>query len=162
MSVGLLCGGEIYIMDKAAFLQYNSLLQEIKQDILKVEKLQDEIALMSPDKEEVTDVVTTGKRGKKPISTKKIHGFESHSKINRKRAQLRKRIGLKNLHIARMEEQIGEVEEYIDSLQDSEMRRILKYRCIDNMDWQSVAEKMGAGYTAESCKQRFSRFLREK
>ena len=149
-------------MDKAGFLQYNSLLQEIKQDTAKVELLQNEIETMRPDKEEVTDVVTTGKRGKKPISTKKIHGFESHAKINRKRALLRKRIGLKNLHIARMYEQTAEVEEYIDSLQSSELRRILKYRCIDNMDWQSVAGKRGAGYTAESCKQRFSRFLREK
>lgn len=57
---------------------------------------------------------------------------------------------------------VADAEEYIYSIDDSELRRITEFYCIDRKNWDEVAEAMGEGYTAEACKQKFSRFMRVK
>ena len=113
-------------------------------------------------RDRVTDVVTKGKRGKKPLGTCVIRGENDHSAINRKRARLRERKAKKELHVSRIEMMVADAEEYIYSIDDSELRRITEFYCIDRKNWDEVAEAMGEGYTAEACKQKFSRFMRVK
>lgn len=152
-------------MDREAFKNYINLLKEIEENDRRINQLQRQINDMKPKAREVTDIVSCGKRGKKPIATKKIHGFYDHSAINKKIANMRRRISIKHLQVAALEERIADVEEYIDGMKDDEIRRLLTLYCADGdgghlKTWEQVAEEMGPGYTAESCRQMFSREMR--
>lgn len=54
-----------------------------------------------------------------------------------------------------------EIEIFISSIDDSMMRQILEYRCCKLKSWQDVAEKLGNGYTADSVRQTYHRFLKD-
>lgn len=149
-------------MDKSILKQLMSLVLEIEDEKKRIQKLQDEIDRTRPDVREVSDIVSEGKRGKKSLGTCKIHGFEDHNKRNKKLRTLRRRKAIKELHTVELEEMVVQAEEYIYSTDDSELRRILEFYCIDRKNWKEVAEEMGEGYTAEACKQAYSRFMRSK
>lgn len=149
-------------MDKNILKQYVSLLKEFKDEEARVQELEAEIAAMRPIDNEVTDVVTRGRRGKKTLGTYVIRGVDDHTRINQKRAQLRVRKAKKELHLSQIEMMVVNAEEYIYSLEESELRRILIFFCIDRKTWDEVAKAMGDGYTAEACKQKYSRFMRAK
>lgn len=149
-------------MDKSILRQYASILAEFDEENKRINAIELEIASMEPEQKEVSDVVTRGKRGRKPLGTCTVHGYEDHQKLNRKRARLRERKAKKELHSVHLDDMIIDAEEYIYSLPESELRRILLFKLIDKKTWQEVAESMGDGYTAEACKQKFSRFMRVK
>lgn len=56
-------------------------------------------------------------------------------------------------------EQAAEVEQYIRTIEDSRMRRIIQYRVIDGLSWYEVADRIGGKATSESCRKYFERFL---
>ena len=53
---------------------------------------------------------------------------------------------------------VSEVEQYINSIEDCRMRRIIRYRFIDKLSWNAVADKMGGNVTGESVRKNFERF----
>ncbi len=60
---------------------------------------------------------------------------------------------------AELLELTNSVEEYINSIKDSRMRRIIQYRILDNLPWCDVAEKIGGKSTGDSCRKYFERFF---
>ncbi|WP_312044785.1 hypothetical protein [Anaerotignum sp.] len=54
---------------------------------------------------------------------------------------------------------VSEVEQYINSIEDCRMRRIIRYRFIDKLSWNAVADKMGGNNTEGSIKMAISRFI---
>ena len=54
-----------------------------------------------------------------------------------------------------------EIEIFIASVDDSMMRRILEYRCCKLRSWQDVADILGEGYTADSVRQTYHRFIKD-
>ena len=58
-----------------------------------------------------------------------------------------------------MLEQAAEVEQYIRTIENSRMRRIIQYRVIDGLSWYEVADRIGGKATSESCRKYFERFL---
>ena len=54
-----------------------------------------------------------------------------------------------------------EIEIFISSIDDSLTRQIVEYRCCKLKSWQEVADKLGNGYTAESTRQIYHRFIKE-
>ena len=60
---------------------------------------------------------------------------------------------------AKLLEQTAEVEQYIRTIEDSRMRRIIQYRVIDGLSWYEVADRIGGKATSESCRKYFERFL---
>lgn len=56
---------------------------------------------------------------------------------------------------------VNEIENYILSLEDSLLRTIIYYRCCKLYKWEEVAEKVGAGYNAESVRQIYHRHVKE-
>lgn len=52
--------------------------------------------------------------------------------------------------------------QYILSLEDSQLRQIIHYRCVCLLPWNVVAMEIGGGNTADSVRKRFERFLEEK
>lgn len=149
-------------MDKQGLINYISILREIEENEKRIDEMRRRINRMRPEEAPVTDMVSRGKRGKKNLGTVKIEGMEDYSSINRRKAQLRRRIEKKHKLLAKLNSQIADAEEYIDSLSDSELRRILTFRCIDGMrTWREVAEAMGEGYTEDMCRMQFYRFLKK-
>lgn len=147
-------------MGKEILRQYASILKETEEEEKRISDLEKEIARMRPMQKEVADVVTKGKRGKKPLGTCKVHGYEDYKKLNEKRARLRRRKAKKEMHMARLDDMIIEAEDYIYTIPESEIRRIMMHKLIDKKAWNEVANEMGEGYTAEACRQKYSRFMR--
>ena len=150
-------------MDRLILKQYTSLRKEVEDEERRIRAMNEEICRMCPAAAEVTDIVTRGKRGKKPLGTVTIHGVWDESKINLKRARLRERKAKQELQKAVLENLIADCEECINQVEDSELRRMLRFRYIENKEtWKEVADAMGEGYEPNMCKQRVSRFMRGK
>lgn len=62
-------------------------------------------------------------------------------------------------HIKKLNKAIAEVEAYIMTLDDSEIRIILECRCVELMSWKQVADTLGSGYTEEAVRQQYHRFI---
>ena len=56
-------------------------------------------------------------------------------------------------------EKISDVEEFISSIDDSRMRRIINLKFIENLTWLQVANRIGGGNTESSIKMSFHRFM---
>ena len=50
-----------------------------------------------------------------------------------------------------------EIYQYIDTLEDSQLRQIINYKFIRMLTWEEVALKVGGGNTADACRKRFER-----
>lgn len=55
---------------------------------------------------------------------------------------------------------VREVEIFIASIEDPLIRQILEHRCVYCLYWEDVAVRIGEGYTAESCRQMYHRFVK--
>lgn len=61
--------------------------------------------------------------------------------------------------IAEIQIAIYEVEELIAKIDDPLLQQIICYRCLNLKQWDEVAELIGAGYTAESVRQIYHRYI---
>ena len=106
----------------------------------------------------VMDSVVCGSKGKKPLGTVRIKGFPlpeySKVKTDLQRRQLK-------LTVMEMDllELTNDVEEYIDNLPDSRMRRIMRFKYIDDMGWIKVAANIGGKATPDSVRMEHDRYL---
>lgn len=50
--------------------------------------------------------------------------------------------------------------EYIESIDDPEMRQILYLRSVSCMNWYQIAKELGEGYSADAVKQRYYRHFK--
>ena len=111
------------------------------------------------------DSVSCGKKGKKPLGTVKITG-RPVTAISRKESLLNKRIR----RLEELEEELLEltiqVDEYIETIEKSELRIIFRLYYIDDLTWYQVALRMNQNfpkrkvkYTEDNCRMRHNRFL---
>lgn len=131
-------------MDKKLLSQYSDLKKEIP-------KLKRRIERLEKQSEMVSDVVQNGYKRHKVI-----FGFDLT-----RRSKLHE---LKNILVEReamaLIQQV-EIEKYISSIEDSNIRQIFEHRYIDNMDWYQIAQIMG--YSGESVpRMRHDRYLEKK
>ena len=140
---------EQYVSMKAELVELNSEIKRLEAEIQKLEA------------QEVADTVTCGKRGKKPIQTVKIQGIPMRD-ITRRKCRLQRGKINRELLKRKLERITEEVEMYVNGIENSEMRRLLKFRFMEGLEWKQVSRLMGEGYTAELCRQKVSRFLRKE
>lgn len=152
-------------MDKAVLIEYADMKEEIKDLRRRIDE--DKRAINKLEKEIVTDSVSCGKKGKKPIKTVKIQGFAS-SEAEKKRSALKTRIMQLELLEASLLEKQNEVEEYIQQIKKSELRIMFRLHFVDNLTWYQVAIKMNnmhpkrrVKYTEDNCRIRCDRFLKK-
>lgn len=62
--------------------------------------------------------------------------------------------------LARIQYQIRKVYKHIDTIEDSQLRQIVQYRCVDCMNWVQVGHHIGI--SAEACKMIFYRAYPKK
>lgn len=145
--------------DKSILVQLCSLKKERDDLRRRIDKTDQEISKMNQEGYFVSDSVTCGKKGKKPLKTKIIQGFP-YPEYNR-------RLRYKELYknqlertLEKIERDIYKAEQYIENIPDSRVRRIVRYKCLDDsLSWITIANKMGGRHTADSCRAAFERVI---
>lgn len=142
------------MVSKEILIQYSDLQEEVKEVQQRIEKTELQIAKIEAEGK-VIDTVSGGNGG---IQHFKIEGFP-YPEYSRKMNLLygRKAI-LANLEMELLE-MTNAVEEFISSVNDSRMRRIISLRFLENLSWNKVADRIGGGNTEDSVKKAFYRFM---
>lgn len=145
-------------IEKNVLEQYTS----IKKEIADLERMiaESNSKIKKYEKQVVSDTVT-GTRPDLTIGPIKITGIaqqqiDRENELNHNRIQKMKRFR------KRLGKLVVEVEEYIQKIPDSEIRRIARMRYIENLSWRKVAVHMGKGYTEDTCRKKIERFLEKK
>lgn len=147
--------------------QYADAVARIKYLRRKIDNLESRLSrMMNTDYGIASDTVTCGKKGKKPLGTIKITGFRHKDYTDTENKLLQKKLELKQREEKLMELQ-AEAEEFIESVDDIEIRNILSLYYIDNLTWNQVALKMNdlykkKNYTESACRNKHNRFLKKK
>ena len=150
-------------MDKNVLIQYVEMKEEIKDLRRRIHENERELAKL--ENMIVTDSVTRGKRGKKPLGTVKITGRPTAA-IALKQKLLKKRNDRLTALKAELMELTNQAEEYIETIPKSELRIIFRLYYIDDLTWYQVALKMNQKfpkrrikYTEDNCRMRHNRVL---
>lgn len=150
-------------MDKNILIEYADMKEEIKDLRRRIEQNKKELSRLNG--QIVMYSVSCGKKGKKPLGTVKITG-RPVTAISRKESLLNKRIR----RLEELEEELLEltiqVDEYIETIEKSELRIIFRLYYIDDLTWYQVALRMNQNspkrkvkYTEDNCRMRHNRFL---
>lgn len=150
-------------MDKSILSEYADMKEEIKDLRRRISEDQKRIDQLK--RTIVSDSVTCGKKGKKPIRTVKIKGFPQ-VEINRRVALMeRRQAKLQMLETDLIDKQL-QVEEYIQTIQKSELRIMFRLYFIDDLSYPKVAMRMNqiypkrkVKYTDENVKKRIQRYF---
>ena len=141
------------MVSKEILIQYSDLQQECKEVREKIEKLERQIAKIEADGV-VVDKVRGGLGG---LQSFKIEGFPYPEYSRKKTLLYARKATLSELEMELLET-LNEVEEFIASISDSHIRRIVNLRVIDGLSWSEVARKIG-GNTEDIVKKAFYRFM---
>ena len=113
----------------------------------------------------MSDTVTMGKKGRKSLGTVKVTGIPDGI-ITRVETALEKNQKLLELREVELLELQNDVEEYIETIQKSELRIMFRLYYIDDLTWYRVALQMNQKfpkrrikYTEDNCRMRHNRFL---
>lgn len=152
-------------MDKRDLIEYSNRQVEVKN--LRKRKEQKERELSKLNSMVVVDSVACGKKGNKPLRTVKIQG-QPTLYIAKKQSVLERDI--KRLEL--MEEELLELqtkaEEYIDSIEKSELRTMFRLFFLDDLSYAKTAMELNrlhpkrkVKYTDENVKKKIQRFLKK-
>ena len=142
------------MVSKEILIQYSDLQQEVKEINEKIEKTEKQIAKIEKEGN-VIDTVSGGNGG---IQHFKIEGFPYPEYTRKKNLLYSRKLVLTELELELLET-LNEVEEFISSVKDSHMRRIINLRFVENLSWNEVADRIGGGNTEGSIKMAFQRFM---
>lgn len=153
-------------LEKSILLEYSDVKEEIKDLRRRIDEGRRELDRLNDMI--VTDSVACGKKGKKPIRTVKIQG-KPDLYIVRKRNALKHSVDrLTDLETDLLELQT-QAEEYINSIEKSELRIMFRMYYIDDLTWIQVAHRMNRmfprkriKYTEDSCRMKNKRFFEKK
>lgn len=143
---------------KRALEQYNSLKQEKADNERIINNIEKRIAVLEEKGYKEKDSVSGGNGGIQHFS---IEGFP-YPRYHREKSRLILRKKRWSETEEKLDKQISEIEEYLNSIDDSQMRRMIKYKYIEELSWQQVAERMGGGNTADGCRMAVDRYLKKQ
>ena len=150
-------------MDKTILVEYVDMKEEIKD--LRKRIQEDEKKLEQLNNSIVTDSVTCGKKGKRPLRTVKIQGKPTMAmeRIEKALKKKRKQMELFELELLEMQTR---VEEYIEQIEKSALRTMFRFCFLDGLSYPKVAIQMNrlypqrkVKYTDENIKKRIQRFF---
>ena len=141
------------MVSKEILIQYSDLQQECKEVREKIEKLERQIEKIEADGA-VVDKVRGGDGG---LQSFKIEGFPYPEYSRKKTLLYARKATLSELEMELLET-LNQVEEFIASIKDSHIRRIVNLRVIDGLSWNEVARRIG-GNTEDSVRKAFERFM---
>lgn len=142
------------MISKEILIQYGDLQEEVKEVRERIDKTEKQIAKLEVEGN-VVDSVSGGNGGTQHF---KIEGFPYPEYSRKKTLLYARKATLASLEMELMET-LNKVEEFIASVDDSRMRRIITLRFIDNLSWNKVADRIGGNNTEDSVKKAFYRFM---
>lgn len=145
-------------INKNVLEQYSS----IKKEIADLERMiaDSNRKIKKYEKQVVSDTVT-GTRADGTTGPIKITGI-AQQYIGRENRLNEKRVRRMEQCKKRLEKLPEEIEKYIETIPDSEIRRIARWRYLEELEWKQVAVRMGRGYSAGACRKKMERFLQKK
>lgn len=150
-------------MDKSVLIEYADMKEEIKDLRRRIDAGKRELDKLNSMI--VSDSVSCGKKGKKPLRTVKIHG-QPRAAILRKKTAVAKNVKRMELLEAELLDLQGQAEEYIESIEKSEIRIMFRLYFIDDLSYSKVAMRMNQmfpkrriKYTDENIKKRIQRYF---
>lgn len=141
-------------ISKEILIQYTDLQQECKEIRDKIEKLEKQIDKIESEGS-VVDKVMGGEGGWQPF---KIEGFP-YPQYSRKKTLLHTRKAILSELELELLETLNAVEEFMATINDSHIRRIVNLRVIEQLSWNEVARRIGGGNTEDSVKKAFHRYM---
>ena len=141
------------MVSKEILIQYSDLQKECKEVRGKIEKLERQIEKIEADGV-VVDKVRGGGGG---LQSFKIEGFPYPEYSRKKTLLYARKATLSELEMELLET-LNQVEEFITSIKDSHIRRIVNLRVVDGLSWNEVARRIG-GNTEDSVRKAFERFM---
>lgn len=145
------------MVSKNVLIQYSDLQEEIKEVRERIDKTEKEIDKIESDGN-VFDSVCGGIGG---IEHFRIEGFPYPEYSRKKTLLYARKATLTSLEMELLET-LNSVEEFIASVKDSRMRRIITLRFINSLSWNEVARRIGGGNTEDSIKKAFYRFMEKE
>lgn len=137
--------------------EYNSLKEEKKDIQNSLLRIQKQLKQLEEKGYKVKDSVKGGEGG---IQIFKVEGYPYPEYIRVKTKSLLQQQKL-NIKIDKIDKLLSKIDNYIDSIENSEIRRIIIYRHINDMTWQQVANRMGKYYTADGCRKLLRRYFKK-
>lgn len=151
-------------MDKSVLNEYVKMQEEVKDLRKRKLKLEREIKKIE-EEGAVSDVVRGGMGG---IEHFKVSGLPI-PEHGRKKLLLKRRKALLEQKEEELLELMTKTEEYIDTIPQSDLRMIFRFRYIDGMEWSKVAINMNyhfpnkkVAYTEDGCRMRHNRFIEKE
>lgn len=142
------------MVNKNILVQYMDIKREITDLEDRICKIQRQIEKI--DEEGcVKDKVMGGEGGLQPFN---IEGFPI-PEYSRKRTLLMTRKNRLEILENDLLLTINEVDEFISTISDSQIRQIVRYRVLDELSWRQIAQKIGGGNTEDSTKKIFYRYF---
>ena len=145
------------MISKEILIQYSDLQEEVKEVRERIDKTEKQIAKLEVEGN-VVDSVSGGNGGTQHF---KIEGFPYPEYSRKKTLLYARKATLASLEMELMET-LNKVEEFIASVDDSRMRRIITLRFIDNLSWNKVADRIGGNNTEDSVRKAFTRFMEKE
>ena len=149
--------------DRNILEEYADMKEEIKDLRRRIDAGRRELDKLN--KQVVTDSVTCGKKGKKPLRTVKIQGKPTLFIIRKQNALERSISKLEQLELELLELQ-NQAEEYIEQIEKSELRIMFRLYFIDDLSYPKVAMQMNqiftkrkVKYTEDNVRKRIQRFF---
>ena len=150
-------------MDKNVLIQYTDMIEEVKDIRKRILQTEKQIARIEAEGT-VKDTVSGGMGG---IQHFVVEGMPV-PELRRKRLLLNKRKAMLIEKENELLELMNQAEEYINSIEKSELRMMFRFYYIDGMTWLQVAHRMNqlhpkrrVAYTEDSCRMRNTRFFQE-
>lgn len=127
-------------------------IEDLKRRIAETKKKQEKYAKLI-----VSDTVK-GTRSDGTYGTIKITGIDYKDAGYQEKLLERRLQSMQGL-LQKLEKQQAEAEEYIECIEDSRLRQIVRYKCIDGMNWQQVAKQMHS--SPDGCRMEFNRLVKK-
>lgn len=143
-------------VDMRILMQYVDLVEELKEVDARIAKTESEIAKI---KEEgtVRDTVKGGSGGKQIF---KVEGFPD-AELSRKQTLLYSRKAIQSSLRAEIAVTLNKIEEFLNAVNDSRMRRIIDLRIMHKKSWNEIADAMGGNSTGDSVRMELDRFMKK-
>lgn len=152
-------------MDKNILVQYSDAKARVKLIRIRRDNNQKKLNRLNQSGYYVTDSVTCGKRGKKPLKTVIIAGFPYPE-----RDEISEEITKQDLILGLQEQKLlhlqTDVEEYISGIRDIKVQNLMTLYYLEDLNWIQVAHWMNElypnnkkPYTSDSCRCKHDRFL---
>lgn len=154
---------EVIPLEKSVLIQYCDMQAEIKE-LRRLIKMTEEKIEKIEREGAVSDVVSGGMGG---IQHFTVTGFPipEHARMKQLLISRRERLKMKEEELLELTNQ---VEEYIESIEKSEIRIMFRFYYIEGLTWAQVAMRMNSlfpkrkiAYTEKNCQKRNIRFFEE-